>query len=193
MQVQTMEVSLSNELLEGEELVWSGRPAKRGRSIASSPARVFSIIGLIYGAIGLFFLLLGLILRLMIGDVFASGGYIGFVVPGGIFFLLGIIFFLVGRFAHFSNRSAFYAITNRRVIILRGGRYLRVLSYDVRAITQVQRFERPNGSGDLAFSGSFLSSGMHNNMYTMAQQHTMSAIPDVRLAERKLLGVMGKG
>lgn len=192
MQVQTMEVSLSNELLEGEELVWSGRPVEHGRSIASSPARVFSIIGLVYGGIGLLFLLLGLILTLEISDIFSSGGYIGFIVPGGIFFLLGITFLFVGRFAHFSNRSAFYAITNRRVIILRSGRYLRVLSYDVRGITQVQRFERPDGSGDLAFSGMSLSSGMNNNVYTMAQQHTLSAIPNVRLAERRLLGVMGK-
>ncbi|HVU65479.1 MAG TPA: hypothetical protein VHD63_00050, partial [Ktedonobacteraceae bacterium] len=51
-QMQTMEASVSNELLEGEELIWSGRPLPKGKSIAS-PARLFSVVGLVYGGLGL--------------------------------------------------------------------------------------------------------------------------------------------
>ena len=199
MQVQTMESSLGNELLEGEELLWSGRPIEGGKSIAS-PARVFWIIGLVYGGIGLLLLLLSLIFSLTISSLFSSGGFLGFLIPGGVFFLLGVIFLIVGSAARFVPRSTFYAITNRRVIIVRSGRYLRVISYDARAIMQVQRLERPDGSGDLLFSGNitgyagmYSNSSYNNNVSSGWRQNAFSAIPNVRLAEQKLLGVLGKG
>lgn len=44
MQIQTMETSISNELMAGEELLWSGRPDPQGKSVVS-PARVFLILG----------------------------------------------------------------------------------------------------------------------------------------------------
>ena len=197
-QVQTMEVSLGNELLEGEELIWSGRPAQGGKSVASSPARVFLILGLIYAGIGLLSVLLGLIFALTISSMSAAGGFLGFVIPGGIFCLPGVLFLILGRFASFAPRSTFYAITNRRVIIVRGGRYVRTLSYDVRAITQVQRFERADGSGDLIFSDTLAgSSGVYSNRTTNSNNgfwrpNAFVAISNVRQAEQRLLGVIGK-
>ena len=192
-QMQTMEASLSNELLEGEELVWSGRPAERGKSIAS-PARVLLIVGLIYGGIGLVFILVALILLLAVRDFLTDGAFWGVFVFGGFFFVIGMIMLIIQRFAQFAPKSTFYAITNRRVIILRGGRYLRCTSYDTRAINQVQRLERPDGSGDLIFSGISLAyqGAYGNSMYNAGRQGVFSAIPDVRLTERRLLGVMGK-
>lgn len=194
MQMQMMETSIGNELLEGEELIWSGRPAERGKSI-NSPARALRILGLIYGAIGLVFLIVGLIFSFAVFPPTDQSGSIAFLILGGIFFVLGASFFIVGQTVRFIPKSTYYAITNRRVIVLHGGRYLRVTSYDLRGINQVQRLERPDGSGDLIFSSiSSLSASSTNgnNMYTAGRQATFSAIPNVRLAEQKLLSIMGR-
>src|SRR5947209_7923941 len=128
-QVQTMEASLSNELLEGEELLWSGRPDPQRRRIVS-PARVFLILGLVFLPIGLVAVIVGL--ALLLNSVFPPGSQassLGLFIPGGVFFVLGLVYLIIGLVGFFPARNALYAITNRRVIILRPGRYLRVSSY----------------------------------------------------------------
>src|SRR5207245_2295908 len=95
-------------------------------------------------------------------------------IPGVVFFLLGLIYLLIGLVGSFPSRNTLYAITNRRVIMLRSGRNTRVSSYPRHAITQVQHIERPDGSGDLIFAGNpaYGSSG---------RVGAFSALPDVRL------------
>jgi hypothetical protein len=196
-QIQTMEASLSNELLEGEELLWSGRPDPRARRIVS-PARVFLILGLVFLPIGLLAVLIGLIL--LLSSVFPPGfqaGSLGLFIPGGVFFVLGLIYLLIGLVGFFPSRSTLYAITNRRVIILRLGRYLGVSSYGKRAITQVHRFERPDGIGDLIFVGNPPYGSYGNNQSNAGTSITgrlgaFSAIPNVRLAEQKLLRMLSE-
>ncbi len=196
MQYQTMETPLANELLEGEELLWSGRPNPQGRSIVS-PARIFFILGLVYLPVGLFLVLLGLILLFTVPGA-ASGGFLGALIPGGIFFILGLVFLIVGLTVRFPTRNVFYAITDRRVIILRTGRYLRVASYGKRAITQVQRIERPDGSGDLIFSGNPLPYGSYsNNEYNYNSTRSgrlgvFSALPNVHVVEQRLLRMLSE-
>lgn len=196
MQIQTMETSISNELLEGEELLWSGSPNPRGKSIVS-PARVFLILGLVYAPIGLLVFILGIILWLAVPAASASGGFLGALIPGGIFFVLGLVFLLIGIYGRFTKKNTFYAITDRRVIILRGGRYLHAISYGRRAITQVQRLERPDGSGDLIFAGSsspynaYYSNNSHYNTYNASNRPgVFTAIPNVRQVEQKLLRML---
>jgi len=195
MQIQTMETSISGELMEDEELLWSGRPDPQGRSVVS-PARVFLIIGWIYLPLGLVLLIVGFILLFVLATSSASGAFLGAMIPGGVFFLIGLIFLIIGLVAHFPARNVFYAITSRRVIILRTGRYLRAVSYGKRAITQVQRFERHDGSGDLIFSGNAFSYGNttygnHNSAgYSFSRQGAFTAIPNVRAAEQKLLSML---
>jgi hypothetical protein len=196
MQIQTMETSISNELMAGEELLWSGRSDPQGKSVVS-PARVFLILGWIYLPLGLALLILGFILLFALASTSADGAFLGAMIPGGVFFILGLVFLIVGQVAHFPARNTFYAITNRRAIVLRTGRYLRVISYGKRAITQVQRFERPDGSGDLVFSGSPFPygnySGNYNSTgYNLNRQGAFMAIPNVRAVEQKLLGMLAE-
>src|SRR5690348_18375010 len=117
-----MEASLSNELLEGEELLWSGRPDPQKRGIVS-PARVFLILGMVFLPVGLLIVIIGL--ALLLSSVFPPGaqaGSLGLFIPGGVFFVLGLVYLLIGLIGFFPSRSALYAITNRRIIILRTGR-----------------------------------------------------------------------
>ena len=60
--LSAMESSISNELMEGEQLLWSGSPQAGNKSIAS-PGQVFSILGRVYSILGLGLLLLGFILN----------------------------------------------------------------------------------------------------------------------------------
>jgi hypothetical protein len=194
MQVQTLETSISNELVEGEQLLWSGRPEPGGKSI-TSPARVFLIIGLIYFPLGLLLVALGLILLFAVPGAANSGGYLGALIPGGVFFIIGLVFLIIGLVARFPTKNTSYAITDRRVIILRSGRYLRAISYHKRAITQVQRLERPDGSGDLIFSGTALPYGNYYNNanYNTAssnRQGAFTAIANVHFVEQRLLSML---
>src|SRR5579863_3203316 len=137
MQIQTMEASLSNELLEGEEMLWSGRPDPQKKRLVS-PGRVFLILGLVFLPVGLLAVIIGLIL--LLSSVFPPGyqeSSLGLFIPGGVFSVLGLVYLLIGLIGFSPSRNELYGITNRRVIILRPGRYLRVSSYGKRAITQV--------------------------------------------------------
>ena len=194
MQYQTMETPLANELLEGEQLLWSGRPDPQGRSIVS-PARVFLILGLVYLPLGLLLVILGLILLFAVPSA-SSGGFLGALIPGGVFFILGLVFFIVGQTVRFPTRNAFYAITDQRVIIMNSGRYLRVVSYGKRAITQVQRIERPDGSGDLVFSGNpspygaSYGNNTSNSNSNSGRLGVFTALPNVRVVEQRLLRML---
>jgi hypothetical protein len=187
-QIQTMEASLSNELLEGEEVLWSGRPDPHRRSLVS-PARVFLRLGLVFLPIGLVLVIIGLALLLSSGFRPSSLGLfipgLALFIPGVVFFLLGLIYLLIGLIGSFPSRNTLYAITNLRVIILRSGRNARVSSYPKRAITQVQHIERPDGSGDLIFIG--------NPAYGRSGRvEAFSALPDVRLVEQKLIRMLNQ-
>lgn len=199
-QFQSMEASLSNELLEGEELLWSGRPDPKSRRIVS-PARVFLILGLVFLPIGVLAVITGMALLLSsVIPTEAQVGLLGLFIPGGVFFVLGLIYLIIGLAGRFPVRSALYAITNHRVIIMRFGRYLDVSSYYRQAITRVQRIERPDGSGDLIFVGipptPYGNSGTNQSnsgMYSAGRLGVFSAIPNVRLVEHTLIGMLNRG
>lgn len=194
MQLQTTEASLSNELLEGEILLWSGHPDARKRGIVS-PARVFRTLGLVFMPIGLLILLIGLIL--LLSPLSSSGfqaGLLALFIPGGVFFVLGLVYLIIGLVGFSPSGNTLYAITNQRTIILRSGRYRRVSSYGKRAISQVHRIERLDGSGDLIFVGNAPYSSNQSNTATVsaARSGVFSAVPDVRLVERILLTMLNE-
>jgi hypothetical protein len=108
------------------------------------------------------------------------------IVLGMFMFIAGLLCLRIGYSARLSSHKVFYAITNRRVIMLSGGRYLRVTSYSKRAIIQVQRVERPDGSGDLV-----IAAGPNGNVIAN-RLNTLMAIPNVRDVEHKLLTTLNE-
>jgi hypothetical protein len=191
-QMQTMETSLSNELLEGEELIWSGRPIE-GRKGMTPPARRLQIVARIYVVLGLVLMLVVLIVEILIGDL--SAGRETFIfLPGFFIIILGICMFLISKIStNFAPKATLYAITTQRIIILHDGRELRVMSFDKRAIKQVQRVEHPDGSGDLVFFSVPVSPGVYGNSAgNTGIQSAFRAISNVHLVERKLLAGMGQ-
>lgn len=161
-----------------------------------SPARVFRTLGLVFMPVGLLLLLIGLIL--LLSPLSSSGfpaGLLGLFIPGGVFSVLGLVYLIIGLVGFSSPGNMLYAITNQRAIILRSGRYLSVSSYSKRAIGQVHRIERPDGSGDLIFAGnapygSYGSNQSNAGTASTGRPGTFSALPNVRLVERILLKML---
>ncbi len=156
-QQQEMDLSLAKELTEGEELLWSGRPDPNSKSIVS-PASVFFILGIIFTVVGLALLIGGFVI---LGVVEGRGrdASVALFIIGGTFLFLGIIFAISGLAYRVTPRNTMYAVTNKRAIILRAGRYLTVDSYGKNEIGQVRRLERPDGTGDLIFGMQRAASG----------------------------------
>jgi hypothetical protein len=179
--------------MEGEQLLWSGNPQTGSRSNAS-PGHVFSILGRVYLIIGLCLALLGFILNIVIFHVFYFGPLLALLIVGGIFTILGIIFLGVGLLVHFPTKNVFYAITDRRAMIVQGGQPKRVTSYSKRAITHIQRLERPDGSGDLIFTGNGAVSNGYGNanagISSALRQGVFVSIPNVRQVEQKLMKLL---
>jgi hypothetical protein len=202
MQIQTTETSLDSklledELLEGEELLWAGSPDPRSKNIVS-PARVFFILGSVFLPVGLVLLIVGAIVLAALYPSPDATGSLGLFIPGGVFLLQGLGFLIAWMVNRLPSRKILYGITNRRVIIMRTGSYLRVVSYNKRAITQVQRIERADGSGDLIFGTtsspySYYNSNEQNySAYRLGRLGVFNAIPSVRLVEQKLLKMLGE-
>lgn len=179
----SVEASIWNELLPGEEVLWSGSPDPKSKgTISSTP---LTILGWVYTGLGVLVMLAGFIFSI-------EDPFVLLIAFGAFFSILGLICLGIGYFSpRITSRKVFYAITNRRVIILNGGRYLRVTSYNKRAITQVQRVERANGIGDLILvTGPYGAvAGPYGNL--AANRHnTLMAVPNVREVERKLLAML---
>ena len=109
------------------------------------------------------------------------------IVVGTFAFIVGLLCLRVGYAStRISSQKMFCAITNRRVMILSSGRYLHVISYNKRAITQVQRVERPNGLGDLIIAVASTGNVKAN------RQNTLMAIPNPRHVEQKLFTMLNE-
>ena len=154
---QEMELSLTRELTDGEELLWSGRPEPGSKSIAS-PGRVFLILGIVFIVVGIAILLGGFIILWTL-EGRERDASVGLFITGGVFLIMGITFAISGLALRSTPRNTLYAVTNKRAIILRTGRYLTVDSYGKSEIGQVRRLERPDGTGDLIFSTQRSASG----------------------------------
>jgi hypothetical protein len=176
----SIETPISNELLAGEELLWSGSPDQKKKGAVSSNRLLAT--GWIYAPLGIALMIASAILSqgMLRGNtfLFLIASVLGFFI-----FIMGVFCLRIGYSARFSSQKVFYAITNRRVIILSEGRYVRVISYSKRMITQVQRVDRPDGSGDL------IVVVVPGNMVAN-RQNTLMAISNVRQVEHKLLTML---
>ena len=182
-----VEASIWNELLPGEEVLWSGSPDPKSKGAVSSTP--LTILGWVYTGLGVLFLMFIFILW---GGGDLEFPFIALFGIGIFLFVIGLICLGVGYFfTRFFSQKVFYAITNRRVIILNGGRYLRVTSYNKRAITQVQRVERANGIGDLILvTGPYGAVAGPSGNLAANRHNTLMAVPNVREVERKLLAML---
>lgn len=84
------------------------------------------------------------------------------------------------------------------MLIVQGGRLKRVTSYSKQAITHIQRLERPDGTGDLIFSGNgafygtYYGNGASSGASNALRQGAFVSIANVRQVEQKLMRLLSE-
>ncbi|MBK17566.1 MAG: hypothetical protein CMM52_01825 [Rhodospirillaceae bacterium] len=119
-------------LAEGEEIQWTGRPAA-GAAVAKGISNF--LFGIFFFGFAVFW------------TVGAS--------QGGLFALFGIPFMAVGAWmisapvrTYIKANKSYYAVTNKRVIILTVGRSYTCVSIAPNEISDYERTDKPNGTGN---------------------------------------------
>src|SRR5215216_6392607 len=166
------------ELESGEQLLWHGRPGGRRFILGSIPIVLF---GIPWTAFSLFWMA-------------AASGFLFTKSGNGIFSLFalfGVPFVLVGfgmlgspYWAYRKMKRTVYALTNRRALIITGGRSKTIRSYSSKDIGVIERTERANGKGDIYFAT------VEGNKST--QRIGFLGISDARRVERLLMDVFKK-
>jgi hypothetical protein len=167
---QDLQQRLRAELRPGEMVIWSGQPDP-GRFMKSGFKLWFFFVP--WTAFAIFWI----------------GGASGFHMPtfdsGWSFFpLFGLPFLLIGLGGMSSPfwlrrraGSMVYAITNERVIAIEGSRTIIVTSYSAAEITDVERTEHRDGTGDLVLRRERYKDS-EGDMAT--RKHGLFSIPEVR-------------
>lgn len=127
-------------LLDGEQIQWSGRP---GQGVLFTGRDWFLIpFSLLWFGFTIFWE--AMVLR---------GKAPGFFALWGVPFILAGLYFTVGRFVvdAWLRRNTRYALTNRRILIVRSAPFARVVSVSLDRLPDMQLNERPDGSGTIRF------------------------------------------
>lgn len=122
----------ATELAPGERLVWADRPAPSARR----RRWLVPLFALALAGVAAFWTL--------------QAGEAGSVAPFGLVFVAIGVLIAVRSFRR-RARQTVYAVTDRRLLIIRDGRSRRVRSFQPADIASLERRERPDGSGDVIF------------------------------------------
>jgi hypothetical protein len=130
-------------LLDGERIVWSGCPA---RGVLFTARDWFLIPFSIFWC-GFAIFWEATVLRSKAPGFFAFWG-VPFIVVG--------LYLTVGRFGFdaWLRRCTQYAVTNRRIVIVRTGAFPKLTSVGLDRLPDLQLTERPDGSGTIRFGPS---------------------------------------
>jgi hypothetical protein len=173
------ERTAQSELEPGEKLLWAGQPDPKRLALQSLPVVLF---GIPFTAFAVFWI----VNALNIGSNMPRTGAFSF------FPLFGIPFLLVGLgmltspwWAHRKGSQTVYAVTDRRLLIIKGGAARSVQSFDENSIGNIERVERSNGSGDIIFAQQVRDYGGGDGDARTSVVHIgFFGIPDVRSVEK---------
>ena len=178
----TVANAIAPELDSDEKLLWSGLPNWNRMMLPAIPVVLF---GIGWNAF-------------MINFIFmVSNGPQNVQGPGGLFGRQGILanlFFLpfiavgIGTLTapiwiYRSAKRTVYGITDKRVIIISHAWSKKVQSYSPRNVSEFQRVERNDGSGDIIFGKRNVSESESNHGLGVFR---LVGIPDVRNVEKLL-------
>jgi hypothetical protein len=173
------ERTAQSELEAGENLLWAGQPDPKRLALQSLPIAIF---GIPFTAFAVFWI----VNALNIGSHMPrSGGFDFFPLFGIPFLLVGLGMVSSPLWIHRKGSQTVYAVTDKRLLIIKGGASRSVQSFDESSIGNIERVERPNGSGDIIFAQqvqNYQSSGGHSR--TSTERIGFFGIPDVRSVEK---------
>lgn len=158
-------------LVNGERLLWSGRPA--GGILLRQIEIVLIPSSLFWGGFAVFW-------NVSAWTMAGSGEFMLFGVP----FLLMAAYITVGRFVHdvWLRRRTHYAVTNERVIVRRTGLGGTVRSLDLAALPVLELQEGTGGRGTIRFESRpwFGGAGFDIWVPGLAAAAQFLRIPDAR-------------
>jgi len=175
----------ARELVSGERLVWRGQPDP---SVLFTPADLFLVpFSLLWGGFAIFWetSVLG-----MWGSSAGGGGPPVFFALWGVPFVLMGLYFIAGRFVYkaWRKRRTFYAVTDRRVLILTRLWRTSLQSLYLDQLPGLEKSVRGDGSGSITFgspsfwAGAYANSGME--LFGQSRGAVAPAFHDVPNVER---------
>jgi len=140
----------ADELLPGESIHWTGQPSRK--VIFHRQDLFFVPFSLLWGGFAIFWEYTALGMG-PFGAVAQRPDLSRFLALWGIPFVLIGQYLIWGRFLHAALRkkNIFYALTNRRVLILHAGRGGSLNAATLETIPNIQKSVRPDGIGTLIF------------------------------------------
>ena len=141
----------NSELGAGEKVVWSGQPANKLFTTADFFLVPFSVL---WCGFAIFWE------SMATGD----GAPVFFPVFGGMFVLAGL-YFVFGRFIYksYKQKRSYYAVTNKRVIILQDTGGSKITSAYITQIPSIEKKIGSDGVGSITFGNSAPYARMYAN------------------------------
>lgn len=166
-----------SELQSGESLLWSGTVNPARAALSALPASFF---GILFAGFALFWMNMASRGTHAVPRTHnpAATGVSVFPLFGLPFLLIGLAIVFVPLWTYLKGRNAVYAVTNRRVMVIRGDARRAVKSITPSDIVEVNHRERPDSSGDVLIRTNAV---VHTNN-NMASQVTVGlyGVPNVR-------------
>lgn len=169
---------LRNQLDRGEKLIWSSESIP-------SPFKGGSMFIAIFGCFFFLFSLFWIFSAMSIGGG-APGAFSFFPFFGIPFTLVGLGLMSAPAINYKSMKNTIYGITDKRCIIIKGFKNLKVQSYPLNSIGEISKLQRPDNSGDLIFIREVRTRYRDGRRRTYTNNIGFINIPDVTYAERSL-------
>jgi hypothetical protein len=148
-QQQQIEKEISEELLNGETILWSGQPLRR--IIFHTTDWIAIPFSLLWGGFAIFW-------EAGVTGHFAfrndSDGFSAFMALWGVPFVVVGQYMIWGRFLYttWKKGRTYYAVTTRRILVITSGANRKVVSSYLRNLETVSLTTRQDGTGTLEFA-----------------------------------------
>jgi hypothetical protein len=173
-----LQAMIVGEIDPGERVVWSGQPIASRLARKSIPIVLF---GIPWTAFAIFWVAMA---SLGAGKANAPGPFFLFPLFGVPFILIGVGMLTSPFWMRRSARRTAYVLTDRRAIVFQGGlRSIAVRSFEPESLTDLERRQFADGSGDLIFARDVRTGAKGRTNVT---EVGFLAIPDVKAVEAEV-------
>lgn len=169
------------EMQSGERIEWLGQPIAKQIAKKTWPIVLF---GIPWTAFAIFWVVTA---TTMTQGKDGIGAFAIFPLFGLPFVLIGVGMLTAPVWAKKAAANRVYVITDRRALVIQGGRKLRVQSYAPEQLVDLSRVEQPDGSGDISFtSGVVVDVRLGRNRSRISPINGFQAVANVREVETRL-------
>lgn len=170
------------EMRAGERLIWADRPVAPARQmLAMLPVSLF---GMVFAGFAAFWIIGA-------ASVTPDNGVFSFFPLFGIpFLLVGLGIMLLPVWAWMGAKKTVYAISSDRLVIIARGS---VRSFEPQEIENLERRERPDGTGDIIFSRDDVRTHSSRGSRTRVRREGFFGIPEVRRVEDEIRRLKQRG